>query len=288
MRCLAKSSSSSSSLTCGSRGGAVCRAARATRRVGTQQPQTSLAFVSELRRRRRGGAGRGADEDTGGLTLVGRNAVSGATPSTSNSEDDVEPFANLGDTETIRASPRFKEGMAQYESLKGQLVKHTCLTGAALSVYFLLVWSDQAAVGSALGAVGSYFYVKLLIDEIDDLPLDYMPLVTLPMERIRKKLPPEKKFSKSELETNEYLKAKMQLSGPLKQGLKARMLIPVALGATSGLFHLFLGDDGLPFSAVLFGFFSYKLALVVQVWNALKVLLVPKFDVDEFLKKYES
>ena len=80
----------------------------------------------------------------------------------------------------------------------------------------------------------------------------------------------------------------MQLSGPLKQGLKARMLIPVALGATSGLFHLFLGDDGLPFSAVLFGFFSYKLALVVQGWNALKVLLVPKFDVDEFLRKYES
>ena len=54
------------------------------------------------------------------------------------------------------------------------------------------------------------------------------------MERIRKKLPPEKTFSQVERETNEYLKAKMQVSGPLKQAIKPRMLIPVALGATAG------------------------------------------------------
>lgn len=37
----------------------------------------------------------------------------------------------------------------------------------------------------------------------------------------------------------------------------------------------------------MLGFFSYKAALVLQIWDDLKVLVVPKFDVDAFLKKYE-
>ena len=52
--------------------------------------------------------------------------------------------------------------------------------------------------------------------------------------------------------------------------------------------HLLFGEDVLPYSAILLGFFSYKLSLVVQIWNQLKVLLVPKFDVDEYLRKYEQ
>ena len=47
------------------------------------------------------------------------------------------------------------------------------------------------------------------------------------------------------------------------------------------------GGDGIPLLALVLGFFSYKAALVLQIWDDLKVLVVPKFDVDAFLKKYE-
>jgi len=186
------------------------------------------------------------------------------------------------------SSRRREEALQEYAMLKKQLVRDTTIAGVCLSVYFLLVWSKSAAFGAALGGTGSYFYLKMMQEEVDSLSLDYVPIVTLPMERIRKKLPPEKTFSQVERETNEYLKAKMQVSGPLKQAIKPRMLIPVALGATAGGIHLLFGEDVLPFSAILLGFFSYKLSLVVQIWNQLKVLLVPKFDVDEYLRKYEQ
>ena len=85
-----------------------------------------------------------------------------------------------------------------------------------------------------------------------------------------------------------YLRAKMQLSGPWKQGLKGRMLIPVGLAGASAVVHwLAGGDEALPATAMLLGFFSYKLALVVQIWNEVKVMMLPKFDVEDFLRKYE-
>ncbi len=80
-----------------------------------------------------------------------------------------------------------------------------------------------------------------------------------------------------------------QLSGPWKQGLKGRMLIPVGLAGGAALVHWLApgGDEALPATAMLLGFFSYKLALVVQVWNQVKLMMLPKFDVQDFLRKYE-
>jgi hypothetical protein len=196
---------------------------------------------------------------------------------------------NDNDNDNDEASSlKLEEGLQEYAALKQQLLRDTTIAGVCLSVYFLLVWTKSAALGAALGGTGSYFYLKMMQEEVDRLSLDYVPIVTLPMERIRKKLPPEKTFSQVEREPNAYVKAKMQVQGPLKQAIKPRMLIPVALGATAGGIHLLFDEDVLPYSAILLGFFSYKLSLVVQIWNQLKVLLVPKFDVDEYLRKYEQ
>ena len=223
-----------------------------------------------------------------GVRLVSRAVDLGGSSSSS----------TLGASSTSdgSSSEKHKEGMDAYAELKSQISGNTLAAGALLSAYFFLVWSTEAALGSALGSAGSYFYVRLLIAEVDALHLDYVPYVCLPMERIRKKLPPEKTFSLAEREANEYLRAKIQLSGPFKQGLlKRRLAIPVAIGAAASLLnHLVLLPEGspkaefLPYAAVLFGFFSYKAALVVQIWNQVKIMLVPQFDVEEFLRKYED
>ncbi|QDZ23774.1 hypothetical protein HOP50_11g63140 [Chloropicon primus] len=214
-----------------------------------------------------------------------------ATPSEGGSEDALgspEVSSEVSTAFEVENSEKYKEGMAEYAELKDQVMTQATIAGVGVSVYFFLVWSTEAAVGSALGAVGSFFYLKSLLREIDELPLDYVPYVSLPMERIRKKLPPEKTFSLSEREPNEYLRAKMQLSGPLKQGLKQRMLIPAGLGAAAGAVNHLAGQEVLPPAAMVLGFLSFKVALVIQIWNQLKVMLVPKFDVDEFLRKYEQ
>ncbi|WZN65135.1 hypothetical protein HKI87_11g66920 [Chloropicon roscoffensis] len=221
---------------------------------------------------------------------VGVRVGAGAAPARAGQEGDAGAAAEAGGDAS--SSEKFEQGMAEYAELKSQLTAHTCVAGAAVSAYFFLVWSTEAALGAALGAAGSYFYLKLLLEEVDGLPLDYVPYVTLPMERIRKKLPPEKTFSLSEREPNEYLKAKMVVQGPTKQALKSRMLIPVGLAAAASAVNALasapLDDEVLPRAAVLLGFLSFKAALVVQLWNQLKVMLVPKFDVDAFLKKYEE
>ena len=221
---------------------------------------------------------------------VGVRVGAGAAPARAGQEGDAGAAAEVGGDAS--SSEKFDQGMAEYAELKSQLTAHTCVAGAVVSAYFFLVWSTEAALGAALGAAGSYFYLKLLLEEVDGLPLDYVPYVTLPMERIRKKLPPEKTFSLSEREPNEYLKAKMVVQGPTKQALKSRMLIPVGLAAAASAVNALasapLDDEVLPRAAVLLGFLSFKAALVVQLWNQLKVMLVPKFDVDAFLKKYEE
>ena len=51
------------------------------------------------------------------------------------------------------------------------------------------------------------------------------------------------------------------------------------------MFH----EDGVPLASLLLGFLvPLKVALLTQVWNQMKLLMVPKFDVDAFLKKYEQ
>ncbi len=114
--------------------------------------------------------------------------------------------------------------------MKQALLKRTAIAGCATSVYFLLVWSDEAAIGAATGAACAYAYLKSLQSDVDALPLDYKPIVSLPMERIRAKMPPDRTFSISEEVDNAIARAALQAYGTVTQALKRRMLLVLLLG----------------------------------------------------------
>mmetsp|Transcript_3224 Transcript_3224/g.7974 ORF Transcript_3224/g.7974 Transcript_3224/m.7974 type:complete len:109 (+) Transcript_3224:382-708(+) len=108
------------------------------------------------------------------------------------------------------------------------------------------------------------------------------------MERIRNKFPPERAFSKTEGGSGIEVVLARAL-GVYKQAWKKRMLLVLAAGPIAGLSGFVFHEDGVPLASLLLGFLvPLKVALLTQVWNQMKLLMVPKFDVDAFLKKYEQ
>eukprot|EP00192_Tetraselmis_astigmatica_P021331 CAMPEP_0117652974 /NCGR_PEP_ID=MMETSP0804-20121206/2935_1 /TAXON_ID=1074897 /ORGANISM="Tetraselmis astigmatica, Strain CCMP880" /LENGTH=267 /DNA_ID=CAMNT_0005459101 /DNA_START=94 /DNA_END=896 /DNA_ORIENTATION=- len=157
-----------------------------------------------------------------------------------------------------QAVARQDEGIASeegYLALKDALFKRTQRGGTFLTLYVFVIVSSPAALCTMIGAATSYLYLFLLTLDVDSRSIEDCNLV---MEAEEIESPVGRSLSKA--------------LGAYSQALKPRLLLPVALAAGAWWFNqnsetpLGLVEEG----CLFLGFSSYKLALVVEVWESLK------------------
>ncbi|CAK0774363.1 hypothetical protein CVIRNUC_004161 [Coccomyxa viridis] len=152
-----------------------------------------------------------------------------------------------------------EDGLQQYAELKQHMLARTGRFGALLSGYLFLAVSGPAALAACVGTAGSWAYLRLLINDMDNV---------------------------SESSMAPFRMAQAQPQGPVRllllgfasyrQALKPRLLIIVGLTAALAFYNSAAEHKiGLVEESALFaGFLSYKASLLLEIWDSTK----PKFD----------
>ncbi|XP_022973155.1 uncharacterized protein LOC111471665 [Cucurbita maxima] len=154
---------------------------------------------------------------------------------------------------------RKKLNFLKYEALKRELMLLSVGIGTACSGYCLIVFSFQAAISYAVGALSSCLYLQLLYRHADKLSKDMVPDIFT--QKKTKKI-----GIRSEDIQNVFEKSvrgsSIALSSP-------RLLIPAAIYAIWILSHKYLANDFFDFqlTPAMVGMFVYKAAALVQVYR---------------------
>lgn len=176
------------------------------------------------------------------------------------SGDSSPPLSKrLSAEERQNESNKRKElNLLKYEALKDELLLLTAGTGAACSLYCLLVFSLETAVSYALGVGFSCLYLQLLYQHADNLSKEDIPEVFL-----------KKKVKKIGI-TSEDLKNTIEktLGGAGLALSSPRLIIPAVIYGLSALSHHFQ-NSFFSFEVLpgMMGFLAYKAAALVQVYR---------------------
>ena len=148
---------------------------------------------------------------------------------------------------------------AEYVELKRWLLVTTAKYGAVLSAYCTLGYGLAPGVSAAAGVAGSVAYVYLLEEYVDTIQADTGAYTrNLVYEPVTSVMP---------LLTGAFGKVGAVYSRAL---LQKRLLVPVAMAATSSLWNALDGPFDLNYGAEFVGFLMYKAAVLTKLWESLK------------------
>lgn len=156
---------------------------------------------------------------------------------------------------------RRRASLLEYEALKRELSLLTSTVAAFCSIYCGLVFSLEASVSYAIGSLGSLLYLQLLFRHVDHLSEENVAAVF--MRKRQKKIGIRSSDLQDAFE-KAFFGSGFALSSP-------RLVIPVSLYGLWTLVHR-LGDLDLQITPLMFGFFAYKAALLVQAFRENKDL----------------
>lgn len=156
---------------------------------------------------------------------------------------------------------RRRASLLEYEALKRELSLLTSTVAAFCSIYCGLVFSLEASVSYAIGSLGSLLYLQLLFRHVDHLSEENVAAVF--MRKRQKKIGIRSSDLQDAFE-KAFFGSSFALSSP-------RLVIPVSLYGLWTLVHR-LGDLDLQITPLMFGFFAYKAALLVQAFRENKDL----------------
>eukprot|EP00250_Pteridium_aquilinum_P004345 c14564_g1_i1 orf=76-1050(+) len=150
---------------------------------------------------------------------------------------------------------RRRSGLLEYEALKRELTLLTATIAAFCSLYCGLVFSFEASVSYAIGSLASFLYLQLLFRHVDQFSEENVAAVFL--RRRQKKIGIRSSDLQDSFE-KAFFGSSFALSSP-------RLVIPVSIYGLWTLVHR-LGDMplDLQITPMMFGFFAYKAALLVQ------------------------
>ena len=166
-------------------------------------------------------------------------------------------------------TPKHAAAMAAYAALKDRLARRSRKAGAGLAAYLFLTVSGEAAAAALVGTAASALYLTLLFRDADALNLDSrVPLMA------------------AQAETDPWLR-KIKVVGAAYWHALANPRLAVVVGlagavaAGGALTGRAPGDPPLlEAGCLLLGFLSYKIALVLELWDDLK----PKIDPEAGLR----
>ena len=148
------------------------------------------------------------------------------------------------------------KSLQEYADLKELLLKRTWRFGTLFAVYLLVTVSAEAAFSELVGCAAGYGYFTLLIRHVDAYTAD-TPVPMRAAEMIEPALP--RKIAK--------------LFAAYRNSLNPRLLIPVGLVAGSTAWNAAFPDfpiGGVEEGCLFGGFLSYKIALVLKIYDDLK------------------
>jgi hypothetical protein len=185
------------------------------------------------------------------VTIAAKRALKSPAVVCSSLGSKGDPRVKVADVDTNRAL-----SMREYEDLKALLLRRTWRFGTLFSLYLLLSVSAKAAIAELLGVGGSYAYLLWLMHDIDA----YGPDSKVGMQRANAVEPALARFI-------------ARLVAAYVQALSPRLLIPASLVGIIWIwdtslpeFQLNLAEQG----CMIGGFLSYKVALVLKVYDDLK------------------
>lgn len=146
--------------------------------------------------------------------------------------------------------------LQEYEELKSVLLRRTWRFGTLFAGYLLLTVSAEAAFLELIGAATSYGYFLLLISDTEKLQGDTI----VPLQKAEEIEPAG-------------LRNIAKLAAAYQQALTPRLLIPVGLVAACAAWNSAFPDmyiDVVNQGCLIGGFLSYKIALVLKVYDDLK------------------
>lgn len=157
--------------------------------------------------------------------------------------------------------------MAAYADLKARLSRRARKAGAGLAAYLFLTVSGNAAAAALAGTAAGAAYLALLYRDADAITAETaVPLMAAQAE-------PQGWLRRVKVLAAAYYHA---LANP-------RLGVVVALGAAVGLGSAATGRTEPPLieaGCLLLGFLSYKIALLLELWDELK----PKVDPEAGLR----
>lgn len=165
-------------------------------------------------------------------------------------------------TETWQDDRR-RAGFLEYEALKRELSLLTAAIAAFCTIYCGLVISFEASLSYGIGALGSLLYLNLLFRHVDKLSEENVAEVFL--RRRQKKIGIRSSDLQDTFE-KVFFGSGFALSSP-------RLVIPASLYGLWTLVHRFSDMRlNLEIAPLMFGFFAYKAALLVQAYRENKDL----------------
>lgn len=158
---------------------------------------------------------------------------------------------------------RRRMGLLEYEALKRELSLITAAIAALCSMYCGVVLSLEASASYAIGALGSLLYLQLLFRHADRLSEENVAAV---FRRKRQKKIGVRSSDLQDAFEKAFFGTSFALSSP-------RLVIPAALYGLWTLEHQ-LGHQqlDLQITPLMFGFFAYKAAVLVQTFRENKDL----------------
>lgn len=181
-------------------------------------------------------------------------------------EEEVSYWDSLTEEE---AEAERVASLEAYAQLKATLLKRTQRFSLALAAYLLLVSSGEVAACGLVGSGVSYAYLLWLMRDVDSV----QPGMWLAMAEADK-VPegPMRNIARAGASYSHSLQPRLLCL----IGLVAAMALYNANAESLGSRPLTLIEQG----AAVGGFLSYKVALILQVYEELK----PKYDPEELLK----
>lgn len=162
----------------------------------------------------------------------------------------------LADQMDLERQDARQKSLREYEDLKELLLTRTWRFGTLFAVYLLLTVSAESAFAELVGAAASYGYFLWLIRDVDAYTAD----TPVPMRA-------------AEMVEPAFARNIAKLFAAYRNSLNPRLLVPVGLVAGCAAwnaafpdFHLGIVEQG----CLLGGFVSYKIALVLKIYDDLK------------------
>ena len=151
-----------------------------------------------------------------------------------------------------------EQSLKEYEDLKALLLNRTWRFGTIFSAYLLLAVSGESAFAELVGTAASYGYLLLLYKDVDALNEN----TPVPLRAVEQTYRPG------------MMQNIAKIGAAYRQSLTPRLFIPFGLVAACAAwnaalpeeYHLNIVEQG----CMLGGFLSYKVALILKVYDDLK------------------
>ncbi len=172
-------------------------------------------------------------------------------------------------TSASSGTPKHAAAMAAYADLKDRLSRRSRKAGAGLAAYLFLTVSGEAAAAALVGTAAGALYLTLLCRDTDALNLDSR----VPLMAAQAEADPWVRRAKVAAAAYWHALANPRLGVVLGLG--------AAVGGGSALAGRAPGNPPLlEAGCLLLGFLSYKVALLLELWDDLK----PKVDPEAGLR----